>query len=140
MGRSRIIVAVTAAAAAGLAGVALAGGGPPPTPPASDPPAFTVVTTASAGGPVEAPYRQTNESINRVVRAARTRLLGRVLATARTEAVDLGAASGLRPLRIVAVRRDVSPPGYWGQGRWRDPSGKRSGAPDVPDICWVRFV
>ena len=53
------------------------------------------------------------------------RALGPATAAARAEATALGAAVGLRPGRIVGVRRDVSPLGYWdqdsgrfGPGRW----------------------
>lgn len=116
---SQTVVAATAVAGAGLASVALAGGGPPPAPSAVDPPAFTIVATAEARGRVRAPAPRTDATITRAVRKARANRLPAALASARAEAAMLGAATALRPGRIVGVRRDVSPMGYWGQDEGR---------------------
>lgn len=46
-------------------------------------------------------------------------LAATAVASAGLVAVALGAVAGLRPGRIVGVRRDVSPLGYWGQDEGR---------------------
>jgi hypothetical protein len=119
MGFSRIVLAATAVASVGLVAVALAGGRPPPTAPAPDPPASSVMATESAVGRVRAPRSRTDASIDRAVRAARMGAVPSALTAARTEAGALVAVAGLRPGRIVGVRRDVSPLGYWGQDEGR---------------------
>jgi hypothetical protein len=116
----RSYVTPTAAAAAVLAAtaIAFASGGPPPVQPA-DPAVNTVVSTASAQSAVVAPDRPSNATIERAVRAARTRALPGAVAAARTEADALAAAAGLRAGAIVGIRRDSSPLGYWDQDSGR---------------------
>jgi hypothetical protein len=123
MTRTRSIVAATAAAAA-VAGVALAKGGGTPAP-QPDPPAYTVVTTASAKRHVAVPTRKSDASIERAMRAARRQALPAAVAAARVDATEVGAAAGLRPGRVVGIRRDVPPLGTWdessgsfGPGKW----------------------
>ena len=124
MRHAKLVLPAAAALAAGAAGVALASGGPPPvTPP--DPPPYTIVATGGAERTVHAPSRRTNATIDRAVRAARARGMPAAIAAARGEARTLGDASRLVPGAVVAVRRDVSPPGWWsgdegrfGPGKW----------------------
>jgi hypothetical protein len=117
---NRLHVTLTAAAAAVIAaaGIALASGGPPPVQPA-DPAVDTVVSTATAQSSVVAPDRRSNATIERAVRAARTRALPRAVAAARTEADALATAAGLRAGTVVGIRRDSSPLGYWDQDAGR---------------------
>jgi hypothetical protein len=98
--------------AAGATGVAIASGGPPPATPA-DPPAYTIVASGGGERPVVAPSRRTNATIDRAVRAARLRAMPAAIAAARREATALGTAARLTPGAVVAVRRDVAPPGWW---------------------------
>jgi hypothetical protein len=124
MRHAKAVLLATALVAAGGSGVALASGGPPPvTPP--DPPPFTVVASGMGRAAVVKPGRHSDATIERTVSAARARAMPSALAAARREAAALGAAAGLAPGAIVAVRRDVSPPGWWneddgrfGPGRW----------------------
>lgn len=118
MTRSHVTLAAAAAAVIVTAGLALASGGPPPVQPA-DPAVDTVVSTATAQARVAAPARTSNATIERAVRAARTRALPRAVAAARAEAAHLAAAAGLRAGPIVGIRRDSSPPGYWDQDAGR---------------------
>jgi hypothetical protein len=124
MRHAKVVLPTAAVLAAGAAGVALASGGPPPvTQP--DPPPYTIVASGGAERTVNAPSRRTNATIDRAVRAARARGMPAAIAAARREARELGAASRLVPGAVVAVRRDVGPPGWWsaddgrfGPGRW----------------------
>jgi hypothetical protein len=112
MRHAKAVLPAAALLAACAGGVALASGGPPPvTQP--DPPPYTIVATGSAERPVVRPSRRTNGTIDRAVRAARARAMPAALAAARREAAALGGAADLAPGAVVAVRRDVSPPGWW---------------------------
>jgi hypothetical protein len=112
MRHARAVLPAAALLAAGAGGVALASGGPPPvTPP--DPPPYTIVASGAGERPVVRPSRRTNGTIDRAVRAARARALPAAIAAARREARALGSAAGLAAGDVVAVRRDVTPPGYW---------------------------
>jgi hypothetical protein len=114
MRHAKVVVLAAALVAAGGTGVALASGGPPPvTPP--DPPPYTVVASGAGTATVVKPRRHSDATIDRAVRAARARAMPSALAAARREAVALGTAAGLLPGAIVAVRRDVSPPGWWSE-------------------------
>ena len=118
MNRTHVTLTAAAAAVIAATGVALASGGPPPVQPA-DPAVDTVVSTATAQSRVLAPARKSNATIERAVRAARTRALPRAVAAARTEADALATAAGLRAGEIVGIRRDSSPLGYWDQDAGR---------------------
>lgn len=126
MKRSHVTLTAAAAAVAGAAGLAFASGGPPPVQPA-DPAADTVVATASWQARVVAPGRRTNATIDRAVRVARIRAMPAAIAAARDEANALAAAAGLRTGRIVGIRRDSSPMGYWDQDSGRFGPGKWCG-------------
>jgi hypothetical protein len=124
MKRSHVTLAAAAAAVVAAAGIAFAGGGPPPVQP-TDPAVDTVVASASWQAKVSAPARRTDATIDRAVRAARIRALPAAIAVARDEAEALAAAAELRPGRVVGIRRDSAPLGFWdqdtgrfGPGRW----------------------
>ena len=124
MKRSHVTLAAATAAVAAAAGIAVASGGPPPVQPA-DPAVDTVVSTASWQARVVAPAHRSDATIDRAVRAARIRAMPAALAVARDEANALAEAAGLRVGRVVGVRRDSAPMGYWdqdsgrfGPGRW----------------------
>lgn len=118
MKRSHVTLTAAAAAVIAAAGLALASGGPPPVQPA-DPAAHTVVTTASGEAKVVAPARRSDATIDRAVRVARIRAMPAAIAVARDEADALAKAAGLRTGRIVGIRRDSSPIGYWDQDAGR---------------------
>jgi hypothetical protein len=124
MRHAKVVLLAAGIAAACGTGVALASGGPPPVTPA-DQPANTVIAVGYGRAAVDAPRRQTDRTVDRAVVAARTEAMPAAIAAARREAAALGQATGLRPGAVVAVRRDVSPPGYWnaedgnfGPGKW----------------------
>jgi hypothetical protein len=121
-----VVLPAAAALAAGAAGVALASGGPPPVTPL-DAPAFTVVASGAARSGVHAPRRETNATVDRAVRAARARAMPTAIVRARQEAVAMGSAARLVLGAIVAVRRDVSPPGWWNEDEGRFGPGKWCG-------------
>src|SRR5688500_1900045 len=114
MERSHVTLAAAGAAVVTAAGLAFASGGPPPVQPA-DPAVDTVVATASWQARVVAPARRTNATIDRAVRVARIRAMPAAIAVARDEANALAEAAGLRVGRIVGIRRDSAPMGYWDQ-------------------------
>jgi hypothetical protein len=126
MKRSHVTLAATAAAVIAAAGLAFASGGPPPVQPA-DPAVDTVVATAVWQARVVAPPRLSNVTIDRAVRAARVRAMPAAIAVARDEANALAAAAGLRPGRIVGIRRDSSAIGYWDQDSGRFGPGQWCG-------------
>jgi hypothetical protein len=124
MRHAKVVLLAAGIAATCGTGVALASGGPPPPQP-PDPPPYTVVASGTGTASVARAFRQTNASVDRVVRDARVRAMPAAVAGARREAVGLGAATGLAPGVVVAVRRDTSPPGWWsaedgvfGPGTW----------------------
>jgi hypothetical protein len=124
MGHAKVVLLAAGALVCCGTGVALASGGaPPPQPP--DPPPYTVVASGAATVKVAEPFRETNASVERVVRAARAEAMPAAIAAARSDAAALGTASGLVPGAVVSVRRDTSPPGWWsaddgvfGPGKW----------------------
>jgi hypothetical protein len=118
MKRTHVTLTAAAAAVIAAAGIALASGGPPPVQPA-DPAVNTVVSSASAQAKVVAPARTSDATIERAMRAARTRAMPEAVAAARAEAAALASAAGLRAGAIVGIRRDSSPLGYWDQDSGR---------------------
>ena len=126
MRHAKVVLPAAALVAAGAAGVALASGGPPPVTPL-DPPAYTVVASGTARRGVRPPQHRTNAWVDRAVRDARTVAMPTAVARARSEATALGAAAGLIPGAVVAVRRDVSPPGWWSEDEGRFGPGKWCG-------------
>jgi hypothetical protein len=124
MRHAKVLLLAAGIAAACGTGVALASGGPPPPQP-PDPPPYTIVASGPGTATVAEAFRQTDASVDRVVRDARVRAMPAAIAAARREAAGLGAATGLVPGAVVGVRRDTSPPGWWngddgafGPGRW----------------------
>jgi hypothetical protein len=126
MKRSHVSVAAAGAAVVAAAGIAFASGGPPPVQP-TDPAADTVVATAAWQARVVPPARRSDATIDRAVRVARIRAMPAAVAVARDEANALAAAARLRAGRIVGIRRDSSPLGYWDQDSGRFGPGKWCG-------------
>ena len=126
MKRSHVTLSAAAAAVVAAAGFAFASGGPPPVQPA-DPAVDTVVSTASWQARVAAPARRSDATIDRAVRAARIRAVPAAIAVATDEVSALAQAAGLRAGRIVGIRRDSSPMGYWDQDAGRFGPGKWCG-------------
>lgn len=126
MKRSHVTLTAAAAAIAAAAGLAFASGGPPPGQPA-DPASNTVVATAAWQAKVVAPARRTNATIERAMRIARIRAMPAAIEVARDDAEALAEAAGLRAGRVLAIRRDSSPPGYWDQDAGRFGPGKWCG-------------
>ena len=126
MKRSHVTLTAAAVAVIAAAGLAVASGGPPPVQPA-DPAADTVVATASWQARVVAPERRSDATIDRAVRVARIRAMPAAVEVARGEADALAAAAGLRSGRIVVIRRDSSPMGYWDEDSGRFGPGKWCG-------------
>lgn len=126
MKRAHVTLTAAAAAIALAAGLAFASGGPPPAAPA-DPAPDTVVATAAWQEQVVAPARRTDATIDRAVRVARIRAMSPAIAVARDEANALAEAAGLRAGRVLGIRRDTSPLGWWDQDTGRFGPGKWCG-------------
>jgi hypothetical protein len=115
------------AAAGAFAVFAPASGGPPPTEPPA-PELRTVVAHGTVPVRVHKPAQRNNRTIERAVQQARRSAMPNAVAKARTEALALAGAGGLRLGGPIGIARDASPPGYWdessgqfGPGRWCGP-------------------
>ncbi len=113
------------AAAGAFAVFAPASGGPPPTPDPAAPQLETVVARGLGLARVVKPAHRSDRTIERAVAAARRAAFPKAVRKARTEAVALAEAAGLKVGGPIGVARDVAPPGWWddttgrfGPGRW----------------------